>query len=88
MKKAMMLMTVALFNLGVAHADTVTPNLGFDRVGMTAGEKHSTVKSARYVAARNTLAAPGEGRRSDEAVSPERKREMARRLVWLMLSAR
>jgi hypothetical protein len=80
MKKAMMLTLVALFNLGVAHADTVKPNLGFDRVGMTA-DKDVTAQPARFTA-------PGEGRRSDEAVSPERKREMARRLVWLMLSAR
>ena len=80
MKKAMLLALVALFNLGVAHAETVKPNLGFDRVGMVA-DKSLASQPARF-------AAPGEGRRADETVSPERKREMARRLVWLMLSAR
>jgi hypothetical protein len=76
----MMLTLVALFNLGVAHADTMKPNPGFDRVGMAA-DKQVVSQHARF-------AAPGEDRRADEAVSPERKREMARRLVWLMLSAR
>jgi len=80
MKKAMMLTLVALFNLGVAQADTMKPNPGFDRVGMIA-DKSIVSQPTRFVA-------PGEGRRADEAVSPERKREMARRLVWLMLSAR
>lgn len=80
MKKAMMLTLVALFNLGAAQADALKPNPGFDRVGMVA-DKGFASQPARF-------AAPGEGRRSGEAVSPERKREMARRLVWLMLSAR
>lgn len=80
MKKAMMLTLLALFNLGAAQADALKPNPGFDRVGMVADK--------RIVSQPTRFAAPGEGRRADETVLPERKREMARRLVWLMLSAR
>lgn len=65
--------------LGSAHAE-VGSAPGFDRVGAVAGKPAAT-QPLRQVA-------PGEDRRSDNAVSPERRREMARRLVWLMLSAR
>ncbi len=65
--------------LGSAHAET-SASPGFDRVGL-AGDKPALVQTAR-------VAAPGEGRRADNAALPERRREMARRLVWLMLSAR
>lgn len=56
------------------------PAAGFDRVGL-AGDKPAAVQPERQ-------AAPGETRRVGDDVLPERRREMARRLVWLMLSAR
>jgi hypothetical protein len=89
MKIGTMVMVAALFNLGVAHAETVKPSLGFDRVGMVssekqrlAGERSHTADSAQF------KAAPGEDAEPSVANYPARKREMARRLVWLMLSAR
>lgn len=88
MNKAMMVTLVALFSLGAANAGTIKPNPGFDRVGTTAGEKSLASRSARPIAAPDVMAAPGESRRADSADYPERKREMARRLLWLMLSAR
>jgi len=72
------LLACGLF-LGTAHAEGAPPT-GFDRVGLTGG-KPAAVQPVRQ-------AAPGETRRTDEAVLPERRREIARRLVWLMLSAR
>lgn len=65
--------------LGSAHAET-NASPGFDRVGL-ASDKPALTQPAR-------VAAPGENRRADNQVMPERRREMARRLVWLMLSAR
>lgn len=70
------LLVAGLFVVG-AHAASVDTRPGFDRVG-AASDKPLAVQTVRPVA-------PGEDR---HAVSPERRREMARRLVWLMLSAR
>jgi hypothetical protein len=82
MMKIGMMMMALVFNLGVAHAETVKPPPGFDRVGLaSAGQQRSTA-----TAQLNT--APGESAEPEAARYPERKREMARRLVWLMLSAR
>lgn len=64
--------------LGAAHAESA-PSTGFDRVGLA---------SDRPAATQTAQTAPGEARRTDGAALPERRREMARRLVWLMLSAR
>jgi hypothetical protein len=81
MKIAMILMAL-MFNLGVAHAETVKPSPGFDRVGLaSAGQQRNAVTAPLKVA-------PGESADADAAKYPERKREMARRLLWLMLSAR
>jgi hypothetical protein len=82
MMKIGMMMMALVFNLGVAHAETVKPSPGFDRVGLaSAGQQRSAVTA-------QLKAAPGESAEPDAANYPERKREMARRLVWLMLSAR
>lgn len=81
MKIGMMMMAL-VFNLGVAHAESVKPNPGFDRVGLaSAGSQRSAVTA-------QLKTAPGESAEPGVAQYPERKREMARRLVWLMLSAR
>lgn len=66
--------------IGSAQAAAPGDTPGFDRVGY-ASEKTLAVQAGRQIA-------PGEDRRADHAVTPERRREMARRLVWLMLSAR
>ncbi|MBI1285184.1 MAG: hypothetical protein GC183_12745 [Thiobacillus sp.] len=78
----MMTMMAVVFSLGVAHAEPVKPTPGFDRVGMaSAAQQRSTVTT-------QLKAAPGESDEPDATHYSERKREMARRLVWLMLSAR
>jgi hypothetical protein len=97
MMKLNLLIAVALMGASLAHADVVKPGLGFDRVGMVSSEKH------RMVGERNTLRgksdilrvevrdgsyAPGESARSVDTGYQARKSEMARRLVWLMISAR
>jgi hypothetical protein len=67
----------------------VKPRLGFDRVGLvsadmkkTLGERQASASHARF------NDAPGEGRMAGEDGLSARKAELARRLVWLMLSAR
>jgi hypothetical protein len=87
MKIATMVMMVALINLGTAHADSLKPGLGFDRVGMVSAEKHR-VPGERSAGAARFSEAPGEAVDAQAGNYPARKREMARRLVWLMLSAR
>jgi hypothetical protein len=82
MKIGMMVMMALAFNLGVAHAESVRPTPGFDRVGMASAAQQRNAVTAQL------KAAPGEGAESGDANYSERKREMARRLVWLMLSAR
>lgn len=89
MKIGTMVMMAALFNLGVAHAEAVKPSLGFDRVGMVSSEKQRLVGERSHTAdGAQFKAAPGEDAEPSAANYPARKREMARRLVWLMLSAR
>lgn len=78
-KLTLSLLMAGLF-LGSAHAASMGATPGFDRVGYTS-DKPVAVQSTRQMA-------PGEDRRSDNAATPERRREIARRLVWLMLSAR
>ncbi|MCA1926761.1 MAG: hypothetical protein LDL16_10865 [Thiobacillus sp.] len=78
-KLTLSLLLAGLFMNG-AHAASADPRPGFDRVGLT-GDKSVAAQPVRQVA-------PGEDRRADHAVSPEHRRELARRLVWLMLSAR
>lgn len=81
MKTMMAMMTVALLGLGTAHADGMANSgPGFDRVGRVAAEKPQ--------APGERSAAPGESLEASVTSYPARKREMARRLVWLMLSAR
>ena len=77
MKTGMMVMMAVVLNLGVAHAESAPPSPGFDRVGLMPSNTQPTSGSAQF------KAAPGEG-----ADHQARKRELARRLVWLMLSAR
>lgn len=79
-KPTFSLLLIAGLFLGSAHAATMGAKPGFDRVGL-AIDKPVAMQNMR-------VAAPGEDRRGEQAVSPERRREMARRLVWLMLSAR
>jgi hypothetical protein len=81
MKIAKMMMAL-VFSLGVAHAETVKPTPGFDRVGMASAAQQQSAVTVRL------KAAPGESADTGDASYAERKREMARRLVWLMLSAR
>lgn len=80
MKTAMIMMVVAGLGLGTAQAETVDATPGFDRVGRVA------LQAPQKPAVR--AAAPGESPEESVASYPARKREMARRLVWLMLSAR
>ena len=82
MKIGMIMACVALLNLGAAHAETIKTRPDFDRVGLAAAESPSTAGNGRL------KSAPGENAAPDAAYQTERKREMARRLVWLMLSAR
>ena len=82
MKIGTMMIMALVFNLGVAHAETVKPSPGFDRVGLASAGQQRNAATAQL------KAAPGEIAEPDAANYPERKREMARRLVWLMLSAR
>lgn len=70
----------AVLWMGSAQATSVGNASGYDRVGVPAS------RSVPLRAAQQT--APGESGRERQAVAPERRREMARRLVWLMLSAR
>ncbi len=79
MKSGMLVMMVLLLNTSVAHAESVKPALGFDRVGLASNHALSAADNAQ------AKTAPGE--HADQALQA-RKREMARRLVWLMLSAR
>lgn len=82
MKIGTMVMMAVLLNMGVAHAEPLKPSPGFDRVGLVSANAAQTSNSAQI------KAAPGEG--ADQSITDHqaRKREMARRLVWLMLSAR
>jgi hypothetical protein len=81
MKTTMAVITAALLSAGTAHADgTANPDPGFDRVGHAAAQKPQ-VPSERVVPSAASIEA-------NAADYPARKRAMARRLVWLMLSAR
>lgn len=82
MKIGMMVMMAVVLNLGVAHAESVSPSPGFDRVGLASANATQASGSAQF------KAAPGEGADPSAAGLQARKRELARRLVWLMLSAR
>lgn len=82
MKRGTMVMTAMLLNLGAAHAETVPPSPGFDRVGQASANATRPSGSAQF------KPAPGEGADQSAADLPARKRELARRLVWLMLSVR
>ena len=80
MKNWTMAMMAGLMSVGVAQADSTQPSLGFDRVGQVSAAATSTEGT-------RLKAAPGEA--TEQAIALQaRKREMARRLVWLMLSAR
>jgi len=80
MQTLILSLLVASFMIGSALAAPSGNSPGFDRVGHL-GEKTVAVPTSRQIA-------PGEDRHADNAATPERRREMARRLLWLMLSAR
>jgi hypothetical protein len=82
MKIGMIVMMAVLLNLGASHAESVPPSPGFDRVGLASANATRPSGSAQF------KAAPGEGADQSAAELQARKRELARRLVWLMLSAR
>lgn len=82
MKIGIVVMMVVVLNLGVAHAESASPSPGFDRVGLASANTQPTSGGAQF------KAAPGEGADQSAADHQARKRELARRLVWLMLSAR
>lgn len=89
MKSGTLLMVAALLNFGVAnagavHADTLEPGPGFDRVGRVGTSVPQPAGKPGIKPVRLAAAADGGG----VADYPARKREMARRLLWLMLSAR
>lgn len=87
MKIATMVMMAAMIGLGTAHADSQKAGLGFDRVG-TASNDRQRAADDRASAPLRVSEAPGEDIEANVSNYPARKREMARRLVWLMLSAR
>ena len=81
MKTWTMVMMAVLLNMAAAQAEPVNPKLGFDRVGLASPVTQATTE--------NTLSKEAPGESADQSSSHQaRKREMARRLVWLMLSAR
>ena len=76
MKIGTMMVMAALFKLGAAHAETVKPVPGFDRVGMLSGERQGLAGERLYSAdSAQFKAAPSASSYS------ARKREMARRLA-------
>jgi hypothetical protein len=87
MNYTVILSMVAMLGAGQAAAESVKP--GFDRVGLVSADfrhdqrpNHSGLSQARFTAAR------GEGNALRADSLPQRRVELARRLVWLMLSAR
>jgi hypothetical protein len=88
MKYGLVMMMVAM-SAGAAQADTVKPKLGFDRVGLVSADMKNTLGN-RQISVSHTRFndAPGEDRMAGEDGLSARKSELARRLVWLMLSAR
>ena len=82
MKIGTMVMMAVVLNLGVAHAESVSPSPGFDRVGLASVNATQAPGSAPF------KVAPGEGADPSAAGLQARKHELARRLVWLMLSVR
>lgn len=95
--KTKLMLAMALLGASLAHADVIKPGPGFDRVGMASGE---TLRVAHErgtwrgkseimpIEVRDSAYAPGEAPARGESGYQARKAEMARRLVWLMLSAR
>lgn len=89
MKSGTLLMMAVVFNLGVtslgvARADALQPGPGFDRVGrVDVNGSHPAAKPGARPTRVST--APDGGGVADY---PARKREVTRRLLWLMLSAR
>ena len=77
-----MVMMAGVLNLGLAHAESVSPSPGFDRADLT------SVNTPQAPGRAQSRAAPGEDDEQGLTDHQVRKREMARRLVWLMLSTR
>lgn len=95
--KLKLMIAVALMSANLAYADTVKPGPGFDRVGMVSGESQRPLGERNPLRAtpevlrvevRDKAYAPGESLHRSESGYQARKSEMARRLVWMMLSAR
>lgn len=87
MRFANLIGLASLAILGTAHADALKPGPGFDRVGVAAFPTQHTADTGTAPPIRLS-GAPGESTDASVASYPARKREMARRLMWLMLSAR
>ncbi|MEQ1592205.1 MAG: hypothetical protein ABL892_07455 [Thiobacillaceae bacterium] len=73
-------MSVAMLGAGFAQAESTKPGPGFDRVGLVSSDMKQTLHAQSY--------GPGEGHSAADNALSARKTELARRLVWLMLSAR
>jgi hypothetical protein len=95
--KLTLMLAVALMGATLAHADVVKPGPGFDRVGMASGETLRVAHERNHwrgkseimpLEVRDSAYAPGESSPRAASGYQARKAEMARRLVWLMLSAR
>jgi hypothetical protein len=73
-------MCVAMLGTALAQAEPAKPGPGFDRVGLVSADLKQTPHAQSY--------GPGEGHSAADNALSARKTELARRLVWLMLSAR
>lgn len=95
--KLKLMIALAMMGASLAQADMVKTSLEYDRVGMIskdgkriADERVALRGSTRFmpIEVRDSAYAPGENPHRSESGYQARKSEMARRLVWLMLSAR
>lgn len=95
--KLKLMTALAMMGASLAQADMVKTSLEYDRVGMIskegkriADERVALRGSTRFmpIEVRDSAYAPGENPHRSESGYQARKSEMARRLVWLMLSAR
>ncbi len=76
----MAVMSVAMLGAGFVQAESAKPGSGFDRVGLVSTDMKQTPRTQSY--------GPGENHSAADNALSARKTELARRLVWLMLSAR
>lgn len=87
MKHSLIVLMMAMLGTASAQAESVKP--GFDRVGLvTADMKQPLAQRRSGLSKVRFNAAPGGGHVVGDETLPKRRMELARRLVWLMLSAR